>query len=74
MSAWTGRVIELIGNNSALRKTIEERGKYFMIEKEARVHPQHGMVITCYDEDGYRFTTSVRNVRFPQPEDLQRGR
>ena len=36
MSAWTGRVIELIGNNSALRNTIEERGKSFMIEKNQR--------------------------------------
>lgn len=70
-SAWTNRVVELLGNNRRLREVIEERGKYFLVEKEPRVHPTHGMVITLFDPEGekYRFTTSVRNVRFPQPSD-----
>jgi len=66
MSAWNGRIVELLGNNSALRETIQERGKFFWVEKEPRLHPSHGMVITCKDEDGYRFTTSVKNIRVPQ--------
>ena len=42
-----------------------------MVEKEPRVHPDHGMIITLYDDDQYRFSTSVRNIRFPQPDEFK---
>ena len=48
--------------------TGDDRGKYFYIEKGPRDHKELGMIITLFDND-FRFTTSVRNVRFPQPED-----
>ena len=76
MTAWKKRIVELLPTSSKTREVIETRGKYYFVEKEPRVHPDHGMVITLYDEDNYRFTTSVRNIRFPQPDefkDLQRG-
>ena len=69
MSAWTDRIVELLPNSSKTRELMEKRGKYFYVEKEPRLHPELGMIITLFDEDNYRFTTSVRNVRFPQPED-----
>lgn len=69
MSAWTKRIVELLPNNSKIRNVIAERGKYFYVEKEPRIHPDLGMVVTLHDEDGYRFTTSVRNMRLPQPVD-----
>lgn len=65
MSAWTKRIVELLPNNSKIRNVIAERGKYFYVEKEPRIHPELGMVVTLHDEDGYRFTTSVRNMRVP---------
>ncbi len=69
MSAWTKRIVELLPNNQKARTVIAERGKYFYVEKEPRIHPELGMVVTLHDEDGYRFTTSVRNMRLPQPVD-----
>ena len=69
MSAWKNRVVELLPNTSKVRELIEERGKYFYVEKEPRIHPELGMVVTLYDEDNYRFTTSVKNIRVPQPVD-----
>lgn len=69
MSAWTNRIVELLPNNQKARTVISERGKYFYVEKEPRIHPDLGMVVTLHDEDGYRFTTSVRNMRLPQPVD-----
>ena len=69
MSAWTKRIVELLPNNQKARTVIAERGKYFYVEKEPRIHPDLGMVVTLHDEDGYRFTTSVRNMRLPQPVD-----
>jgi hypothetical protein len=65
MSAWTKRIVELLPNNSKIRNVIANRGKYFYVEKEPRIHPELGMVVTLHDEDGYRFTTSVRNMRVP---------
>ena len=69
MRAWTKRIVELLPNNSKIRNVIAERGKYFYVEKEPRIHPELGMVVTLHDEDGYRFTTSVRNMRVPQVKD-----
>ena len=69
MTAWKNRIVELLPNSSKTRELIDNRGKYFYVEKEPRLHPELGMIITLFDEDNYRFTTSVRNVRFPQPED-----
>lgn len=69
MSAWSERIVEILPNTSKVRELIAKRGKYFYVEKEPRLHPELGMVVTCYDEDGYRFTTSVKNIRFPQPTD-----
>lgn len=69
MTAWKDRIVELLPNSSKTRELMEKRGKYFYVEKEPRLHPELGMIITLFDEDNYRFTTSVRNVRFPQPED-----
>tara|TARA_R100000234_G_C4993691_1_gene176784 strand:+ start:436 stop:645 length:210 start_codon:yes stop_codon:yes gene_type:complete len=69
MTAWKNRVVELLPNSSKTRELMDKRGKYFYVEKEPRLHPELGMIITLFDEDNYRFTTSVRNVRFPQPED-----
>ena len=65
----TSLKIEDSGNTIFPELTIcpfEERGKFFWVEKEPRLHPSHGMVITCKDDDGYRFTTSVKNIRVPQ--------
>ena len=69
MTAWKNRIVELLPNSSKTRELMEKRGKYFYVEKEPRLHPELGMIITLFDEDNYRFTTSVRNVRFPQPKD-----
>lgn len=69
MSAWSKRIVELLPNNSKIRNVIANRGKYFYVEKEPRIHPELGMVVTLHDEDGYRFTTSVRNMRVPQSVD-----
>ena len=69
MTAWKNRIVELLPNSSKTRELMEKRGKYFYVEKEPRLHPELGMIITLFDEDNYRFTTSVRNVRFPQPQD-----
>ena len=71
MTAWKQRRVELLPTSSKTREVIEKRGKYYFVEKEPRVHPDHGMVITLYDEDNYRFTTSVRNIRFPQPDEFK---
>lgn len=71
MTAWKQRIVELLPTSSKTREVIETRGKYYFVEKEPRVHPDHGMVITLYDEDNYRFTTSVRNIRFPQPDEFK---
>ena len=71
MTAWKKRIVELLPTNSKTRETIATRGKYFMVEKEPRVHPDHGMIITLYDDDNYRFSTSVRNIRFPQPDEFK---
>ncbi len=71
MTAWKKRIVELLPTNSKTRETIATRGKYFMVEKEPRVHPEHGMIITLYDDDQYRFSTSVRNIRFPQPDEFK---
>ena len=71
MTAWKQRIVELLPTSSKTRGVIEKRGKYYFVEKEPRVHPDHGMVITLYDEDNYRFTTSVRNIRFPQPDEFK---
>ncbi len=69
MTAWKNRIVELLPNSSKTRELMDKRGKYFYVEKEPRQHPELGMIITLFDEDDYRFTTSVRNVRFPQPKD-----
>ena len=69
MSAWTERIVEILPNTSKVRELIEKRGKYFYVEKEPRLNPELGMIVTLYDEDGYRFTTSVKNIRVPQPVD-----
>tara|TARA_B100001057_G_C22527028_1_gene824254 strand:- start:35 stop:244 length:210 start_codon:yes stop_codon:yes gene_type:complete len=69
MSAWNQRVVELLDKNSKTREVIAERGKYFWVEKEPRIHPKLGMIITLFDEDGYRFSTSVKNIRVPQVTD-----
>ena len=69
MSAWTNRIVELLENTSKTREVILERGKYFYVEKEPRIHPELGMIVTLYDEDGYRFSTSVKNIRVPQLTD-----
>ena len=69
MSAWKNRVVELLPNTSKVRELISERGKYYYVEKEPRIHPELGMVVTLHDEDNYRFTTSVKNIRVPQPVD-----
>lgn len=71
MTAWKQRIVELLPTSSKTREVIEKRGKYYFVEKEPRVHPDHGMVITLFDEDNYRFTTSVRNIRFPQPDEFK---
>jgi ribosomal protein L5 len=69
MSAWTSRIVELLGNTSKVRNLINQRGKYYYVEKEPRIHPDLGMVVTLHDEDGYRFTTSVKNIKIPQVKD-----
>ena len=69
MTAWKNRIVELLPNSSKTRELMDNRGKYFYVEKEPRLHPELGMIITLFDEDNYRFTPSVRNIRFPQPED-----
>ena len=69
MSAWTSRIVEIVPNTSKVRNLIEKRGKYFYVEKEPRQHPELGMIITLHDEDGYRFTTSVKNIKVRQPVD-----
>ncbi len=69
MSAWTDRVVELLDTTSKTREVIALRGAYFYVEKEPRLHPKLGMIITLFDDDGYRFTTSVKNIRVPQPKD-----
>ena len=69
MSAWTKRIVELLPTTSKTREVIEERGKYFYVEKEPRLHPELGMIITLFYEDSYRFTTSVKNIRVPQLTD-----
>ena len=66
MSAWNKRIIELLPNTSKTREVIDTRGKYFYVEKEPRIHPTHGMIITLYDSDDYRFSTSVKNIRVLQ--------
>ena len=66
MSAWANRIVELLDKTSKTREVIAERGAYFYVEKEPRIHPELGMIITLYDEDGYRFSTSVKNIRVPQ--------
>ena len=66
MTAWAKRIIELLPNTSKTREVITKRGKYFYVEKEPRVNPTHGMIVTLYGEDGYRFSTSVKNIRVPQ--------
>ena len=71
MTAWKQRIVELLPTSSKTREVIEKRGKYYFVEKEPRVHPDHGMVITLFDEDNYRFTTSVRNIQFPQPDEFK---
>jgi len=68
MTAWANRIVEVLPTTSKTRELISKRGAFFMVEKEPRVHPELGMIITLFD-DNFRFTTSVRNVRFPQPED-----
>lgn len=70
MTAWKNRIVELLPTNSKTRSVIEKRGKYFFVEKEPRIHPEMGMIITLYEDD-YRFTTSVRNIRFPQPDEFR---
>ena len=69
MTAWSQRIVELLPNTSKVRELIVERGEYFYVEKEPRIHPELGMVVTLHDEDGYRFTTSVKNIKIPQPVD-----
>ena len=69
MSAWTNRIVELLDTTSKTREVIALRGAYFYVEKEPRIHPELGMVITLYDNDGYRFTTSVKNIRVPHQTD-----
>ena len=69
MSAWTNRIVELLDTTSKTRELISKRGAFFMVEKEPRLHPKLGMIITLFDDDGYRFTTSVKNIRVPQPTD-----
>ena len=69
MSAWTNRIVELLDTTSKTREVIALRGAYFYVEKEPRIHTELGMVITLYDNDGYRFTTSGKNIRVPQPTD-----
>jgi len=69
MSAWLGRIVEILENSTKLRELVVSRGKYFYIAVEPRMHPELGSVVTLRDDDGYRFTTSVRNIRFPQEED-----
>jgi hypothetical protein len=44
MSAWTSRIVELLGNTSKVRNLINQRGKYYYVEKEPRIHPDLGMV------------------------------
>ena len=72
MTAWKDRIVELLPTNTKTREVIEKRGKYYLVEKEARLHPEMGMIITLYNpDDDYRFTTSVRNIRFPQPDEFE---
>ena len=68
MSAWVGRVVELLENTSKTRQVIERYGKWWYVEKEPRLHPELGMIITLQDKD-FRFTTSVKNIKVPQPRD-----
>lgn len=69
MTAWANRIVELLETTSKTREVIALRGAYFYVEKEPRLHPKLGMIITLFDEDGYRFTTSVKNIRVPQLKD-----
>ena len=69
MSAWTNRIVEVLPNTGKTRELIANRGKYFYVEKEPRIHPELGMIVTLFDEDGYRFSTSVKNIRLPQLTD-----
>ena len=69
MTAWANRIVEVLPTTSKTRELISKRGAFFMVEKEPRVHPELGMIITLFDEDGYRFSTSVKNIRVPQPKD-----
>tara|TARA_B100000902_G_C26531755_1_gene538208 strand:+ start:225 stop:434 length:210 start_codon:yes stop_codon:yes gene_type:complete len=69
MTAWSKRIVEVLPNTSKTRELISNRGKFFYVEKEPRIHPELGMIITLYDEDGYRFSTSVKNIRVPQLTD-----
>ena len=69
MTAWAKRIVELLDTTSKTREVISQRGAYFYVEKEPRIHPKLGMIVTLFDEDGYRFTTSVKNIRVPQLKD-----
>jgi len=69
MTAWSKRIVEVLPKTTKTRELILERGKFFYVEKEPRIHPELGMIITLYDEDGYRFSTSVKNIRVPQLTD-----
>lgn len=69
MTAWSKRIVEVLPKTTKTRELILDRGKFFYVEKEPRIHPELGMIITLYDEDGYRFSTSVKNIRVPQLTD-----
>jgi len=69
MTAWAKRIVEVLPNTTKTRELISSRGKYFYVEKEPRIHPELGMIVTLFDEDGYRFSTSVKNIRVPQLTD-----
>ena len=68
MSAWVGRIVELLENTSKTREVVARHGKWWYVEKEPRLHPELGMVVTLHDEN-FRFTTSVKNIKVPQPRD-----
>ena len=45
MTAWKNRIVELLPTNSKTREVIKKRGKYYLVEKEARLHPERTHII-----------------------------
>ena len=40
MTAWANRIVELLETTSKTREVISQRGAYFYVEKEPRIHPK----------------------------------